>query len=117
MLFVLLVPSLVLPPAFLLLLSKTVRPVLLATAVTIPFSLFVCGWWALGASFESTGLDEADQAGWWWSTTGTRLCAVCIWAIAGLFARMVWIRRKRLERTVAVVEVSWFLSLLWSVSS
>jgi hypothetical protein len=106
LLLVLVIPALIVPPAFLFLLRRTVRPVLLATAVSIPFSLFVCGWWALGASFETTGLDGVEPDERWWSTTGLRLVALGMWLLAALFGRLVWVRRKRLERTVAVVEVS-----------
>lgn len=91
------------PPAFLYLLSKTVRPVLLSTAVVIPFSLFVCGWWAIGASFER--ISEPDTGGSWWATAGLRLGAVFTWLLAAWFARMLWLRRERLHRTVSVVEV------------
>jgi hypothetical protein len=83
-----------------------VRPVLLATAISIPFSLFVCGWWALGASFETHGLDGVEQSERWWGTTGLRIGAVLLWALATWFGRLVWLRRKRLERTASVVELS-----------
>lgn len=106
LLLVLLLPPLILPPLFLFSLRKTVRPVLLATAITIPGSLFVCGWWALGASFETSGLDKVEQSDRWWGTTGLRLCAVLLWTVAALFGRLVWLRRRRLERTAAVVEVN-----------
>ncbi|KAK1926098.1 plasma-membrane choline transporter-domain-containing protein [Papiliotrema laurentii] len=85
LLLVLVVPAVILPPAFLFLLRRTVRPVLVATAVAIPFTLFVCGWWAFGASFEK--FDAPDP---WWA-----------W-----FGRLVWVRRQRLEQTAAVVELS-----------
>jgi cytochrome bd-type quinol oxidase subunit 2 len=65
-----------------------------ATAVVIPFMLCVTSWWAFIASFED------DR-----SSTGLRLFALVPFALAILFGRMVWKRRKRLERTVAVVEV------------
>lgn len=104
LLLALLIPAVVMPPVFLYLLSKTVRPVLLTTAVVIPFSLFTCGWWAIGASFE--GFTEPDTGGSWWATIGLRLGAVFTWLLAAWFARMLWIRRKRLHRTVSVVEVS-----------
>ena len=74
---------------------------LLATAVAVPFSLFVCGWWAFGTSFES--FEAPDR---WWGTTGLRICALGLWIISACFARMVWVRRHRLEKTAAVVEVS-----------
>ncbi|WVQ80868.1 hypothetical protein IAT38_002975 [Cryptococcus sp. DSM 104549] len=106
LLLLLLIPPLVLPPAFLFLLQKTVRPVLLATSVSIPFSLFICGWWALGASFETAGLDGVEQGERWWGTTGLRLGAVFLWALAAWFGRLVWLRRRKLERTAAVVELS-----------
>ncbi|WVR03619.1 hypothetical protein IAU60_000611 [Kwoniella sp. DSM 27419] len=106
LLLLLSIPPLVLPPAFLLLLRKTVRPVLMATAISIPFSLFVCGWWALGASFDTSGLSQVGQGERWWGTTGLRLGAVMLWLLAAFFGRLVWLRRKRLERTVAVVELS-----------
>lgn len=109
MLIALLVPTFVLPPMFLFLLSKTVRPVLLGTAAAIPFSLFICGWWAFGASFE--GVDGVEHSERWWATTGMRLGAVVLWIVAAGFARMVWIRRRRLERTVSVVELSTSLLL------
>jgi hypothetical protein len=48
----------------------------------------------------------------WWGTTGLRICAVLLWVLAAWFGRLVWLRRKRLERTVAVVEVSAFVNLL-----
>ncbi|RXK38717.1 hypothetical protein M231_04027 [Tremella mesenterica] len=111
LLFALLVPTLLAPPAFLLLLRKTVRPVLLATAVAIPFSLFICGWWALAASFESTGLDRVGSGDRWWGTTGLRIGALLLWLLAAMFGRMVWLRRKRLERAAAVVELSTHLLL------
>lgn len=78
----------------------------MATAVSIPFSLFVCGWWALGASFETTGLDGVEQGDRWWGTTGLRVGALLLWTLAGWFGRLVWLRRKRLEKTASVVEVS-----------
>ncbi|WVO23456.1 uncharacterized protein IAS62_004810 [Cryptococcus decagattii] len=106
LLLILLIPPLVLPPAFFFLLQKTVRPVLMATAVSIPFSLFVCGWWALGASFETTGLDGVEQGDKWWGTTGLRVGALLLWTLAGWFGRLVWLRRKRLEKTASVVELS-----------
>jgi hypothetical protein len=105
LLLVLVIPSLILPAAFLFLLQKTVRPVLVATAVSIPFSLFICGWWAIGASFDTSSLDGIEVADKWWGTTGLRICAVILWALAAWFGRLVWLRRRRLERTVAVVEV------------
>ena len=101
LLFVLVLPALALPPLFLLLLRRTVRPVLLATAIAIPFSLFLCGWWAIAASFET--LTAPDT---WWGTTGLRLCALLLWITSACFARLVWVRRRRLEKTAAVVEVS-----------
>ncbi|WWC66832.1 uncharacterized protein I206_100739 [Kwoniella pini CBS 10737] len=106
LLLILLIPTLVLPPAFLLLLRKTVRPVLLATAISIPFSLFICGWWALGESFDTSGLSGVEQGERWWGTTGLRLGAVLLWLLAAWFGRLVWIRRKRLDRTASVVELS-----------
>jgi hypothetical protein len=106
LLLVLLIPPLIVPPAFLYLLQHTVRPVLTATAVSIPLSLFLCGWWALGASFETSGWDGIDSGERWWGTSGLRILAVLLWALAAFFGRLVWIRRKRLERTVAVVELS-----------
>ena len=105
LLLVLLIPALALPPLFLFLLQKTVRAVLLATAISIPFSLLVCGFWAIGASFDTSGLDTVDSGDRWWGTTGLRICAFVLWGLAAWFGRLVWIRRKRLERTVAVVEV------------
>jgi hypothetical protein len=105
LLLVLVIPSLILPAAFLFLLQKTVRPVLVATAVSIPFSLFICGWWAIGASFDTSSLDGIEVSERWWGTTGLRICAVILWALAAWFGRLVWLRRRRLERTVAVVEV------------
>lgn len=105
LLLILVIPSLVLPAAFLFLLQKTVRPVLVATAISIPFSLFICGWWAIGASFETTGLDGVESSDRWWGTTGLRICAGLLWVLAAWFGRLVWLRRRRLERTVAVVEV------------
>jgi hypothetical protein len=112
LLLVLLIPALALPPLFLFLLKKTVRVVLLATAISIPFSLFVCGWWAIGASFDTSGLDTVDSGDRWWGTTGLRICAFLLWTLAAWFGRMVWLRRKRLERTVAVVEVGLTKSLV-----
>ncbi|WVQ62643.1 uncharacterized protein L199_000790 [Kwoniella botswanensis] len=106
LLLILLIPTLVLPPAFLLLLRKTVRPVLLATAISIPFSLFLCGWWALGESFDTSGLTGIEQGERWWGTTGLRLGAVFLWLLAAWFGRLVWKRRKRLDRTASVVELS-----------
>lgn len=35
-----------------------------------------------------------------------RIGAVLLWGLAALFARLVYVRRKRLERTAAVVELS-----------
>ncbi|KAL7418727.1 hypothetical protein Q5752_006410 [Cryptotrichosporon argae] len=111
LLLILLIPTLALPPAFLYLLRRTVRPVLAVTAAAIPFSLFVCGWWALGASFETAGLDGVDSGERWWGTTGMRIGAGLLWALAAWFGRMMWLRRKRLERTAAVVELSTHLLL------
>lgn len=103
-LLLLVIPTLILPPVFLFLLKKTVRPVLLATSISVPFALFVCGWWALGASFESVG--DADQTDRWWATRGLQLGAVVLWLLSAWFARLLWLRRRKLERTVTVVEVS-----------
>ncbi|KAH8080812.1 plasma-membrane choline transporter-domain-containing protein [Filobasidium floriforme] len=79
-----------------------------ATAVVIPFMLCVTSWWAFIASFEDDSDigGPADPGGRWWSSTGLRLFALVPFALAILFGRMVWKRRKRLERTVAVVELS-----------
>lgn len=104
LLMALLIPTFILPPAFLFLLHNTVRPVLIATAGAIPFSLFICGWWALGASFES--IEDVEKGERWWATTGMRLFAVVLWLLAAWFARLVWVRRRRLAQTVSVVEVS-----------
>ncbi|CAK9785569.1 hypothetical protein CC85DRAFT_284461 [Cutaneotrichosporon oleaginosum] len=109
MLMALLIPTFILPPVFLFLLHNTVRPVLVATAGAIPFSLFICGWWALGASFE--GVDDIERGERWWATTGMRLFAVALWIVAALFARLVWVRRRRLAQTVSVVELSTSLLL------
>ncbi|WVQ93672.1 hypothetical protein IAU59_000748 [Kwoniella sp. CBS 9459] len=106
LLFFLLIPSLLLPPAFFLLLRKTVRPVLLATSVIVPFSLLACGWWALIASFDTSGLSDVDQGQRWWGTTGLRIGAVFLWLLALFFGRLVYLRRKKLERAAAVVELS-----------
>ncbi|WOO76951.1 CTL-like protein [Vanrija pseudolonga] len=108
-LLLLVIPTLILPPVFLFLLKKTVRPVLLATSISVPFALFVCGWWALGASFESVG--DADQADRWWATRGLQLGAVVLWLLSAWFARLLWLRRRKLERTVTVVELSTHLLL------
>jgi hypothetical protein len=70
----------------------------------VPFSLFVCGWWAIGASFEK--VPDVDQGGRWWATTGMRISALIPWILAMWFSRLVWARRRKLERTVTVVEVS-----------
>jgi hypothetical protein len=101
LLLALLIPALLLPPLFLVLLRQTVRPVLLVTAISIPFSLFICGWWALGSSFERIQSDDR-----WWGTVGLRISAIGLWLLATAFGRLVWRRRTRLERTVAVVELS-----------
>lgn len=122
------------PLAFLFLLQRTVRHVLIvsfgnalhralsrliatfvelliqATALAIPFILTATSWWAFIASFEddssSPGTSPSiDPSSNWWSTTGLRIFALLPLALAALFGRMVWKRRKRLERTVAVVEV------------
>jgi len=79
-----------------------------ATAVVIPFTLCVISWWAFIASFEDDSNigGPADPGGRWWSSTGLRLFALVPFVLAVLFGRMVWKRRKRLEQTVAVVEVS-----------
>lgn len=73
----------------------------------IPFVLCVTSWWAFIASFEDDSNigGPADPGGRWWSSTGLRLFALVPFMLAILFGRMVWKRRKRLERTVAVVEV------------
>lgn len=109
MLMALLIPTFVLPPVFLFLLHNTVRPVLVGTAGAIPFSMFLCGWWALGASFES--IDDVEMGERWWATTGMRLLAVVLWVVAACFARLVWVRRQRLAQTVSVVELSTSLLL------
>ncbi|BEI89586.1 uncharacterized protein CcaverHIS019_0209480 [Cutaneotrichosporon cavernicola] len=109
MLMALLIPTFILPPVFLFLLHNTVRPVLVATAGAVPFSLFICGWWALGASFES--IDDVEKGERWWATTGMRLFAVVLWIVAACFARLVWVRRRRLAQTVSVVELSTSLLL------
>jgi len=99
--------AMILPMGFLFLLKKAVRPVLMATAIAIPFSLFLCSWWGFVASFESNPLSDADStASGWWSTTALRLFSLVPLVLAGLFGRMVWLRRERLERTVGVVELS-----------
>ncbi|WRT63851.1 uncharacterized protein IL334_000776 [Kwoniella shivajii] len=114
LLLILLIPTLVFPVAFLLLLRKTVRPVLLATAISIPFSLFLCGWWAFGESFNTSGLGSVEQGERWWGTTGLRIVAGLLWLLAAGFARLVWRRRKRLDRTASVVELSTNLLLTHS---
>lgn len=107
-LFPLLLVSLAFPLAFLFLLKHTVRPVLTATAALVPTGLFICAWWAFIGSFGTIGdgADDGRVEGTWWGTTGLRLFSLVLLAVATLFARMMWLRRKRLERTVAVVEVS-----------
>ncbi|EIW67934.1 hypothetical protein TREMEDRAFT_40073 [Tremella mesenterica DSM 1558] len=47
----------------------------------------------------------------WWGTTGLRIGALLLWLLAAMFGRMVWLRRKRLERAAAVVELSTHLLL------
>ncbi|WVO16732.1 hypothetical protein L204_104415 [Cryptococcus depauperatus] len=106
LLFVLLIPSLILPPALLFLLHKTVRPVLMTTAAAIPFSLFVCGWWTFGESFKNTSLDGVESEARWWSTTGLRIGAISLWVLAAIFARSIYFRRGKLDRTASVVELS-----------
>lgn len=47
-----------------------------------------------------------DQGEQWWGTTGVWILALILWTLAALFGRMVWTRRKRLERAVAVLEIA-----------
>ncbi|KAI5450338.1 hypothetical protein NCC49_003121 [Naganishia albida] len=95
------------PFALLFLLRKTVRPVLIGTAVAVPFLLICTSWWAFIASFEivpsRTGTDAEPN---WWGTTGLRWCAGIPLVLAGLSTMMVWRRRRRLQTSVAVVEIA-----------
>ena len=62
------------------------------------------GWtWALAGSFI---YDDEAWSGGGWSTTGLRIISVVPLALAMIFARMVWNRRKALSRSIAVVELS-----------
>ncbi|WVF66040.1 hypothetical protein IAT40_000778 [Kwoniella sp. CBS 6097] len=105
-LFFLLIPSLLLPPAFFLLLRNTVRPVLMMTSVIIPCSLFLCGIWAASASFDTSGLSGVEQDQRWWGTTGLQIGAGILLLLSMFFARLVYLRRRKLERAAAVVELS-----------
>ncbi|KIS68401.1 uncharacterized protein UMAG_11088 [Mycosarcoma maydis] len=62
------------------------------------------GWaWAFAGSFI---YDDEAWSGGGWSTTGLRIISVLPLALAILFARMVWQRRKALSRSIAVLELS-----------
>lgn len=62
------------------------------------------GWvWALAGSFI---YDDEAWSGGGWSTTGLRIISIVPLALAILFARMVWQRRKALSRSIAVLELS-----------
>ncbi|SPO27628.1 uncharacterized protein UTRI_04336_B [Ustilago trichophora] len=62
------------------------------------------GWaWAFAGSFI---YDDESWSGGSWSTTGLRIISIVPLALAILFARMVWQRRKALSRSIAVLELS-----------
>ncbi len=62
------------------------------------------GWaWAFAGSFI---YDDEAWSGGGWSTTGLRIISIVPLALAVLFARMVWQRRKALSRSIAVLELS-----------
>ncbi|KAJ9479999.1 hypothetical protein PHBOTO_003752 [Pseudozyma hubeiensis] len=62
------------------------------------------GWaWAFAGSFI---YDDEAWSGGSWSTTGLRIISIVPLALAVLFARMVWQRRKALSRSIAVLELS-----------
>ena len=62
------------------------------------------GWaWAFAGSFI---YDDEAWSGGGWSTTGLRIISIVPLALAILFARMVWQRRKALSRSIAVLELS-----------
>ncbi|ETS61861.1 hypothetical protein PaG_03968 [Moesziomyces aphidis] len=62
------------------------------------------GWvWAFAGSFV---YDDEAWSGGGWSTTGLRIISIFPLALAVLFARMVWQRRKALSRSIAVLELS-----------
>ncbi|SJX63734.1 uncharacterized protein SRS1_14482 [Sporisorium reilianum f. sp. reilianum] len=62
------------------------------------------GWaWAFAGSFI---YDDEAWSGGGWSTTGLRIISIVPLALAIIFARMVWHRRKALSRSIAVLELS-----------
>ncbi|EST09511.2 Choline transporter-like protein [Kalmanozyma brasiliensis GHG001] len=62
------------------------------------------GWaWAFAGSFI---YDDEAWSGGGWSTTGLRVISIVPLALAVIFARMVWQRRKALSRSIAVLELS-----------
>ena len=62
------------------------------------------GWaWAFAGSFI---YDDEAWSGGGWSTTGLRIISIVPLALAILFARMVWHRRRALSRSIAVLELS-----------
>lgn len=103
---ILVVFSTIAPLGFIVVLRKTVRPVLVAMTFCVPFFLVIVSWWSFIASFEEVPNDVGtDHESDWWGTTGLRILSVIPLLLAGLFGHMMWKRRQRLERTVAVVEV------------
>ncbi|CDR87290.1 uncharacterized protein SPSC_00416 [Sporisorium scitamineum] len=69
----------------------------------VPIVLGV-GWtWAFAGSFI---YDDEPWSGGGWSTTGLRIISIVPLALAIIFARMVWHRRKALSRSIAVLELS-----------
>ncbi|EPQ30120.1 uncharacterized protein PFL1_02237 [Pseudozyma flocculosa PF-1] len=61
------------------------------------------GWtWALAGSFI---YDDEGWSGGGWSTTGLRVISIIPLGLAVVFARMVWSRRKALNKSIAVIEL------------
>ncbi|KZV81318.1 hypothetical protein EXIGLDRAFT_731424 [Exidia glandulosa HHB12029] len=87
--------------AHVFLLRLAVRPVLLATAIFIPCALFFAAVWAFAGSFVWDGSE-----GTWGETVGLRIFSLVPLISAVLSARSLLARRKQLEQTINVVELS-----------
>lgn len=87
--------------AHVFLLRLAVRPVLLATAIFIPCALFLAAVWAFAGSFVWDGSE-----GTWGETVGLRIFSLLPLVSAVLSARSLLARRRQLEQTINVVELS-----------
>ncbi|EJD44142.1 hypothetical protein AURDEDRAFT_185171 [Auricularia subglabra TFB-10046 SS5] len=87
--------------AHVFILRAAVRPALLATAVFIPCALFIAAIWAFAGSFIWDGSEST-----WGETVGLRIFSLVPLACAILSGRSLLTRRKQLEQTINVVELS-----------